>query len=372
MASITKKSDGKYLIRVSKGTGSRRSFINKTFYGKLADAREFAREQETLFDTLGASGRDIALTFERYFEIWLGAVKPKISPRTFDGYEGNIRRYALKALGRYRLNDIRTFHIQAIYNEVGQLRSATTVRNLHASLNVCFSYAYKREYIRTNPCRNLDLPKKEYREISVLRPSDVPAFIRACQEMPNGLIFEFALETGMRPEEYLALRWKDYQAPNISVSQVVQYNRKGGGFYFALPKTAKSRRMISISDTLAARLTRHRREQNEHRLAMKGTWFNNDLVFPDIVGNPYPLSNLTRRYFHPILERCGFAEHLTLYSLRHSCATLLLTAGVSPKTVADRLGHASVVMTLDVYSHVLPEIQSAATATLREILQRGL
>jgi integrase len=248
-------------------------------------------------------------------------------------------------------------------------KSPTTTRNLHAALNACFNYAVRKEYLRTNPCKNVDLPRKQKKEIVVLNMVEARRFREICQEMPNGIIFEFALLTGMRPEEYLALRWRDLSGNNVSVQQVVQYNRSGGGFYFDKPKTARSRRMIDIPEDLRRRLVDHRRTQNEHRLAMKGTWFNHDLIFPNEVGNPFAINNLTRRYLQPIIDKCDFGKHFTLYSLRHTCATILLMLGENPKTVADRLGHSSVVMTLDTYSHVLPHIQENATAKLDNVLR---
>jgi integrase len=150
-----------------------------------------------------------ALTFEQYFQKWLKAIKTRVSPRTLDGYQGYIKRYACFPLARFRLTDIKPHHIQMIYIDIR--KSPTTVRNLHAALRACFSYAVKKEFIRKNPCQGLDLPAKSRKEIVVLTPDEAFRLVDICREMPNGLIFEFALETGMRPEEYLALRWKDLQ-----------------------------------------------------------------------------------------------------------------------------------------------------------------
>src|SRR5436190_4446350 len=367
MASITKKGERKYLIRVSKGTGKGRTFVNKIFRGTLADARAESRRQETLLDQ-GLRPQSV-LKFEAYFELWLKAITPKVAPRTLDGYDGYIRRYALTRLSKLKLAEIRNFHIQEIYLATG--KAPGTVRQLHASLNACFSYAVKREYIRTNPCKNTDLPQRERRDMQVLDPKEAAAFISWCQTMPRGLIFEFALLTGMRPEEYLALRWSDISGCEISIQQAVQFNRGGGGYYFKDLKTARSRRRISISESVRKRLHDHKIEQNIHRLAMKGTWFDHGLVFANEIGRPFAINNLTRRYLKPILDKCSFDKHLTLYSLRHSCATLLMMQGINTKIIADRLGHSSTVITMDVYSHVLPGLQDDATNALDNILRKN-
>lgn len=366
VATITKRSDGKYLVRASKGTGSRRVVINRVIRGTLNAARKFARDAETMLDT----GRTIRsrVTFAEYFDLWLRAVTPTLSPRTVDGYEGYIRRYALPAIGHLRLEDVEPRHVQAVYIDVGATLSSTTVRNLHAALNACFSWAVSRRYIDRNPCKYTDRPARVRPPIVVLDQAEAAVFAAVCRDMPHGIVFEFALETGMRPEEYLALRWADITGREVSVSRAVQFNRKGGGWYFKDVKTQKGRRRISISDALRLRLAEHRRRQLEHRLALRVTWNDLDLVFPDMIGGPMPITNLSRRYLRPILDRCGFAKHVTLYALRHTCATLLLMNGVNPKVVADRLGHSSVVMTLDTYSHVLPHIQDSATDTIAGIL----
>ena len=366
MASITKKSDGKYLIRVSKGTGSRRSFINKTFYGKLADARDYARDQETI--AAGGSTLSPGITFDKYLEKWLAAIGARVSPRTLDGYKGYIERYATAPLGRLKLSEIRPYHISEIIS--GLKLSPTTVRNLHAALRACFSYAVRAQILRENPCRHIDLPARTHKTMAVMSFDEANRFADFCREMPNGLIFAFALETGMRPEEYLALRWRDIDGTEIYIQQAVQFNRSGGGYYFKELKTARSRRRVPVSGDMQFWLARHRREQLEHRLSMKGTWFDHDLVFPNEIGRPYALNNLTRRYLKPILDKCEFATHFTLYSLRHSCATIMLMCDVNPKTVADRLGHSSVNLTLDVYSHVLPHIQDNATEKIANIMRK--
>jgi len=367
LANITKKAEGKYLIRVSKGTGPGRTWINKTFRGKLADAKTHARDLETLLDS--GQTKQSVLLFKDYFELWIKAVTPKLSPRTVDGYEGYITRYAITPLGKFKLGDIRTHHIQAVYIDIGVGRSSTTVRNLHAALNACFAWAVRHRYIHENPCKHTDRPAKVRPEIVVMDEHEAGTFAEICRTMPNGIIFEFAIETGMRPEEYLALRWRDIAGCEISIAQAVQFRRKGGGWYFKDIKTQKGRRRISISERLRLRIAEHRRRQLEHRMALKVAWADHDLVFPNEIGTPFAINNITRRYLKPILDKCEFGKHITLYALRHTCATLLLMRGANAKVVADRLGHSSVVMTLDTYSHVLPHIQDAATDMMDDILK---
>lgn len=365
MAQIKKIADGKYLIRASKGSGRGRVYDNATFEGTLAEAREEARDMEILL----SRGRLAGVRFSKCFDLWIKAIGPRLAPRTVDGYDGAIRRYALGRLGPVKLGKIERQHIQDVYSAIEHL-SPTTVRNLHSSLNAFFAWTVRRGDLKSNPCKYTERPAQLKRDIVTLSAAEAARFVEVCRSRPMGIVFEFALETGMRPEEYLALRWSDLEGVEVRVAQAVQFNRTpGGGYYFKDLKTKKSRRRIPITETLRGHLVRHRREQNEHRLAMKGTWFNHDLIFPNIIGRPIELTNLTRRYLRPILDECEFGRHLTLYSLRHTCATLLLEAGVNVKIVSERLGHASVVLTLDTYSHVQPHMQATATDAIDKILR---
>jgi integrase len=173
----------------------------------------------------------------------------------------------------------------------------------------------------------------------------------------------------MRPEEYLGLQWKDidFQNGTVTVQRVVVWRSKIG-WYFSEPKTPRSRRSIPIPGSIVNSIVEHKRRQLEERLKSGQMYQNNDLVFATSAGTPLLQRNIVRRHFKPILKRAGLSESLRLYDLRHSCATLLLAANENPKVVAERLGHASIRMTMDVYSHVLPSMQKAATDKLEAML----
>ena len=174
----------------------------------------------------------------------------------------------------------------------------------------------------------------------------------------------------MRPEEYLGLQWKDVELEKgtVTVQRTLVWRRKGGGWYFSEPKTARSRRTIPLPVSLVQRMREHRRKQAEQRLKASPKYHNNDLVFATAEGSPLMPRNLLSRHFKPTLKRAELPNSIRLYDLRHSCATLLLAAGENPKVVSERLGHAGITMTLDVYSHVLPSMQQAAAERLERLL----
>jgi integrase len=151
----------------------------------------------------------------------------------------------------------------------------------------------------------------------------------------------------MRPEEYLGLKWADIDLINkrVTVKRALIW-RKGGGWYFGEPKTTRSRRTIPLPDSIIRLVAEHRRRQMETRLKAGVNYQVNDLVFVTLKGSPLNPRNLTLRHFKPILKNAGLPNTLRLYDLRHTCATLLLGANEHPKVVSERLGHASVTLTL--------------------------
>ncbi|MFN2480465.1 MAG: site-specific integrase [Pyrinomonadaceae bacterium] len=155
------------------------------------------------------------------------------------------------------------------------------------------------------------------------------------------MIFAFALATGMRPEEYLGLKWSDVDLKKgTAVVRRVLIRRKGGGWYFGEPKTSRSRRTIPFPKTLVEMLTAHRRKQIAARLKVGAAYQNNDLVFATGEGTPHNSRNLAQRQFLAILKKAELPLDFRLYDLRHSCASLLMMAGQNPKVVSERLGHA--------------------------------
>jgi integrase len=209
-------------------------------------------------------------------------------------------------------------------------------------------------------------PRQVRKEMQALSPEEASRFLAAASKDKWSVLFALALTTGMRPEEYLGLQWKDVdlEKGTLVVQHTLIWRRKGGGWYFSEPKTSRSRRTIPLPTSVSVNLREHKRHQAEQRLRTGPKYQNNDLVFATAEGGPLMPRNLLSRHFKPILKVAGLPKKVRLYDLRHSCATLLLASGENPKVVSERLGHAGIAMTLDVYSHVLPSMQQAAAEKL--------
>jgi integrase len=384
---IIKKNDDTYLVRIFTGrdADNKRTYFSETIKGKKKDADAFLTEKLSSLDK-GEAIKDAKMPLNEHLDEWMNKVKRlEVSSRTFEGYKSLLKNHVRNGLGKRRLCDIKGFAAQELYTSMLDAGySPKTIRDVHNLLNPAFKTAIAWSRITKNPCEACKLPKKKKTKAAYFRPEEIQAFLDAAKEDRFFAALLLAIETGMRPEEYLALRWDDINLEQsfLMVQQVV-IGTKGGGYEFDKPKTDLSRRRIPLSKTSIAALKVHRRNQLKARMKINDVYQDLDLVFASVIGTPMQHQNFERRHFKKTIERANKKirkenetrsepaheiRYLNLYSLRHTMATLLLTAGVNAKIVSERLGHASIVLTLDTYSHVLPTMQDDATNKLEELM----
>lgn len=193
--------------------------------------------------------------------------------------------------------------------------------------------------------------------------------MRALQGDRLHALYVVAVSTGLRQGELLALRWGDVDLAGGALAVRATLQRtKEEGYVLRAPKTKQSQRRIILGTVATAALRAHRARQAEERLALGEAWDASlDLVFPNTLGRPMDGTNLLHYHFYPLLKRSGLPR-IRFHDLRHTAATLLLGRGVNPKIVSEMLGHASISITLDVYSHVLPAMQAQAAAAMDDAL----
>ncbi len=369
---IIKRGNDTWLVRIFTGRDNdgKRRYFNKTIRGTKKEAEKYLTAKLRERD-LGVFVEPSRETLGSYLDRWLDTVaKPRLREHTWASYKEWLARYVRPTLGEKKMCDLKAAHIQAVYGAMlGRGLSPRTVRYTHSILTSALRQAVKWNVIARNPCELVELPRQNREEMKAFSPKEAAAFLEAAKDDRFGIVLTFALATGMRVNEYLALQWKDIdlQKGTATVQRVVIWRPKGAGWTFAEPKTSKSRRTVPLPASLVKRLAEHRREQAEQRMKLGPLYENHDLVFATGKGTPIYYRNLALRHFAPTLERAKL-QGFRLYDLRHSCATLLLSAGENPKVVSERLGHSSIVLTLDIYSHVLPDMQRAATDKLERML----
>ncbi|MGD0458194.1 MAG: site-specific integrase [Terriglobia bacterium] len=356
-----------WLVRVYVGRDAeskKRKYLNKTIHGGLRDAQAHLNRMLSERD-LGRNLDSSKQTLNQYLDRWLEVcAKPRLRTKSFQDYEGLLRRYVRPQLGIKPLVSIQPLDIQSLYRELlDRGLSPRSIRYTHAVLRCALKQAVRWKLLLANSAELVDLPRHSRHRVGVLTVEQARAFITAIKEHPYEALFALAMTTGMRPSEYLALTWPDVDLGRgtVSVSRTLEWRK--GGWQFADTKRSRSRRVIKLQVWVIALLEKHRQrvdgrdDDNPAR----------NLVFVAKCGKPIRESKFARRHFKPLLTKAGL-PNIRLYDLRHLAATLALAAGVSPKVISEQLGHASVAFTLDVYSHVLPHMQDAAAEKVQALL----
>lgn len=362
---IIKRDVRTWTLRVFQGRDAfgKRRYFNKTVHGTKKEAQAMLNSMLSERD-LGTLRKPTDQTLSDHSANWLEAVaKGRVRQRTLQDYRDICARYVIPKLGGIQLTKLTPATVQAHYARLSESGlSARTVRHVHAVLNNSLESAVRWKMITQNPCSHVDLPRVARTEVRVLTAIQAQELFRATEADPLHALFVLLISTGMRPSEALALRWSDVdlEMGRITVQRAV--SGRAGNRHFEEPKTPRSRRTIPLPRTVTQLLV-------SRRDAICGSGLTTcELVFPNGRGETLDLNNIVKRHFKPALRRAGLPDSLRLYDLRHSCATMLLQAGVNPKIVSERLGHASVTLTLDTYSHVLPDMQESAAEKLETAL----
>lgn len=368
---IQKRGDAKWMVRVFLGRDDqgKRHFHSKTIYGTKRDAEEYLRGVQGRVHE-GTFAQPTRETVAGFLDRWIRDVaRHRVRARTLETYRTYLDRYVKPGIGPRRLRDLRPDHVQSLYSSLTDRGlSGRTVRLVHAVFSNALDYACKVDGLPRNPAKLVDLPRQKKTEMRALSREEAAKLIEVARADPNGLVIVFALATGMRPSEYCALRWSDldFDAGTAAVRRSV--TRLTAGWQFDEPKTSRSKRVVPLPGSLVLSLRSYRKSQLEDRLKVARAYQDHDLVFATEIGTPLDARNLGRRHLKRLLRDAGLPEHFRLYDLRHTAATLLIESGIGSRTVADRLGHADVSMTLGTYTHVTTTMQERATERLDELL----
>ncbi len=363
--------EAQYTIHTPSGV-KRKSVYGRTKAETAAKLRRLLADRDA-----GVSFDAENLTLGEYLDRWLeGSVKGSVWHTTYRDYAGHVRNHIAPELGRLKMAKLTPAHVQTLYRtKTDSGLSSRTVNYIHATLHKALEQAVKWRLVPYNVSDAAVKPRQERRETVALTLEQVSTFLQAAREARDRFeaLYVVAVFTGMRPGELLALRWSDLvldgPAPEVRVRRSL--SRDGSGRHvFKRTKTEKGRSVSLMSQVVEA-LRDHRRRQAEERLRYSGLWRDQDLVFPNKTGAPMDWNNLVARNYKPLRAAAGLPQNTRFYDLRHTFATLMLEQGENPKVVQEILGHSQITHTMDTYSHVTPNMQSAAFGRLGERLERS-
>lgn len=361
---IYKRQDGRWVASITLPGGKRKSFYGQT---RQEVAQKLTVGLKSVQDGMPLPSEQLKVG--RYLKEWLQSAQPSIRPSTWRRYEQQLMGHAIPALGALSLARLEPRHIQRLYADcLAQGLAPATVRQLHSILHHALEQATQWGLVARNVAALVTPPRLTRHESAALSPEQARVLLTTAKGSRLEALYVLALSTGMRLGELLGLRWQDVDMDMAMLQVRHTLARTPQGWQLMEPKTARSRRRIALTPSAIAALRRHRSQQATERLRFGSVWDDHDLVFPNAIGKPMDAWSVLSRSFRPLLEQAGLPR-MRFHDLRHTAATLLLTQGVHAKVVSEMLGHSTIGMTLDIYSHVLPDLQQQAVTAMEHLLR---
>ncbi len=342
----------------------------KTIYGKT-------RQEVASKLAKALSDREGGLTFDAenlklgdYMDRWLtDSVRDSVRDVTYRGYERQVRNHITPVLGSIKLKALTPTHVRGLYKDKTDAGlSPRTVQYVHVTLHKALKQAVNDGLVPRNVTEAVKPPQLRREEIKPLTSKQAKVLLKTVRGDRLEALYVLAISAGLRQGELLGLRWEDMdlERETLQVRRTLS-GSKNGNPIFVNPKTAKGKRSVKLTEKALEALQRHREVQLEAMRRLAGLWQEHGLIFTTQIGTPINRRNLVTRSFKPFLDGAGLPE-IRFHDLRHTCATLMLCGGIHPKVVQELLGHASVTVTLDTYSHVLATMQGEAAGKMDSIL----
>ena len=315
------------------------------------------------------------VTLGHWMHLWFDAyTKPNIRPNTISSYTNIIENHIIPVLGDIRLTKLQSIQIQRFYNDLkehGRLDSkairteeplsSSMVRHAHMVLSGALKQAVKERIIPFNPCDNCRIPKKEKKEMTILPPEKIGAYLDEAKRLGVYEMFFLELTSGLRRGELLALLWTDLDVENNKLTVNKQVNRINGELVVSEPKTQNSIRTVALpKQTVDLLISEHQRHPGS------------PLMFCCPRTNSYWSPDSVVRLHKKMLAAAGVEGRVRFHDLRHTFTTLAVQSGADVKTIASMLGHYSAAFTLDTYTHVTDSMQRGAAEKISVFLNANV
>lgn len=346
--------------------------LRQTYHTVKGTKREAENKLATLITQMdtGQYSPPDKTTLRAFLDRWLRDYvwrEGNLSPETAQVYQIIVDKHLVPAMGSIPLQKLTPDRIEGYYTDKlangrrdgkGGL-SPRTVRHHHTTLHTALSRAVKLRVLARNPADAVDPPRFQRREMRTFDEAGMVAFLEGIENSEYYPLFYTILYTGMRRSEALAIRWQDLDLVlgQLSINRTL-HHLEDDTMVFRAPKTPKSRRMIALTPTTSIVLRDHYQRVKNLRVELGNPLTEEDLVYSHPDGSPL-LPDTISHVWARLTKKVGF-KGIRLHDARHTHVSVMLKQGVDPKTISERVGHSSVVITLDTYAHVLPGMQEAA------------
>lgn len=361
---MKKRKDGRYVVYVNTPDG------RKAVYGRTKQEvnRKVKDLEEAVESGTYTTPSDGVMTV--WLKEWTDNHLRNLKPQTIRTYKSNVKNYIKPYFLKMKIQNIDTADVQEfIYDLQDKGLSGKTVRNIYGTLHKSFSdlIRLRPKMLSRNPCEGVQLPKAGKPQLSYLPPENVDDFLKTCKADKYYEMFCFAVYSGMRQGELLALEWKNVDLDNGTVFVSRTQNLYAGDcdLYNDTTKNGEHR-IVHIPSKLCTMMRRYKAEQNEYRLRLGSSYHNNGLVFANEIGEHFNGVNVSR-HFRVCADNAGY-QNVPFHGLRHTYAVLNIVAGVPEKVISENLGHKSVAFTMDKYAFVSRKMSYDASEKLDQLI----
>lgn len=300
------------------------------------------------------------ITLKEFALDWYENYKFKLRTTTAEQYESKIHNWIIPFLGKVKLQDIKPIHAQKFSRHLLENLEQSTAYKVYAVIKLIMNHAVEMELMNKNPFNNISMIKSKKKTLVTWKFDELNHFLEVAKKYDKEgfyyKLFATAAYTGLRKGELLGLRKSDvdFNKNKLTIKQSISETKKG--VQLSQLKTPSSYRQVAIDSFVSSILKEQIQKNNKMKLKLGPEYQDNDLIFCHLDGIPYRPTSINRP-FRKYIELSGVPP-IRFHDLRHTHATLLLELNVNPKIVADRLGHSSVKITLDTYTHASLEIQA--------------
>jgi integrase len=307
---------------------------------------------------------------------WLPAVKATIRPSTYNSYVQHVECHIAPHIGSVKLQKLSGSQINALYAKLAESGkqdgkkglSPMTIHHVHSCLHKACKDAVRWGHLSRNPLDAADPPRKQgddAREMRTWSKEQLKAFLGVMKDERLSSLWHVIAMTGMRRGEAIGLRWSDVDLENAWLAVRRALIPTSREVVVSEPKTAKGRRVVALDPSTVEVLKCQAAHQLDEQTGCEG-WVETGLVFTQEGGEALDPESVSR-YWRQAVKK-SLLPAIRLHDLRHTHATLALQAGIHPKVVSERLGHATISITLDTYSHAIPAMQEEAAALIAQLV----
>src|SRR5690625_4521169 len=310
-------------------------------------------------------------SFGKYLEDWLKHKEVRVATSTYEHYKSYVDNHIKLALGHHKIQDLKPMTLQEFYDSLlkNSKLSRRSVHHIHRIISNCLNFGVKMGEVKTNVSTVIDPIRVPKRDQQYWNVDEVNTFVEASRNHIHFIAFYLAIFTGMRRGEILGLKWDsvDFENKTIYVQRAIKKSKEG--WELEDLKNSSSYRSITMSENLISELKKHKGKQNEHKLRDRKDYNDQGFVAATKTGTFILPSNLSRS-FRTIRQKLKIKQ-IRFHDLRHTHASLLFSLKEHPKVVQERLGHSSIEITMDTYSHMLPNMQKSAAQKLDDMFSKN-